>query len=153
MPDFFETMIMVDDAHYDEETHVILIFITVLMTGEKKILVEPKDIFHCGGGETGEFPDRLMHQRVRHWLNLRGKRRRWRLHTDAKTEAMNANTVETIAKRVGAQMEEITNVVSNDERIMDRKKDDLVKAENKKKAQGEAIQRLREKLKEDSCET
>ena len=153
MPDFFETIIKVEDAHYDEESQSILIFIVVVVTSEKKILVEPKESFHYKDGKTGDFPDRLMQQRVGYWLNLRGKPRKWRLYTDVDTKEMTANTVKGIAERVGVQMGEISSIISEEDRIVGRKKEDLLKIEEKKKFQDEAIQKLRSKLKENKNET
>lgn len=143
MSDYFDTRIKIEDAYYDEEQSAILIFVVIVMTGEKKILVEPKGAFHYGEGVSGDFPDRLMHQRVSLWKRLKGKVRSWRLYTDAATQTMTSEIVEKAAHRVGVQMEEITETLSEDGRILERKKEDLIAAEEKKKSQQQAIDRLR----------
>ena len=145
MEDFFETMITIDNAHYDTEEQVVLLFITLLDTGEKRILVESKNDFRFGEGGAGDFPDRYMHQHVENLKKLTGKPRKWRLYTDPQTQQATSEHIENITKRVGVQMEELTNVIGSDERIMERKKEDLGRVE-KMKTQKLALDKVREEF-------
>jgi len=146
MRDFFETRVTIEDAQYDEENQVIMIFVTVDMTGEKKILLESKAAFRYGEGASSDFPDRLMYQRVQLWKNLRNKSRNWRLYTDNETKKMTADVVQNLSNRVGVQMDELKDVVGSDERILERKKEDLVAQEEKSKAQQKVIEKLKQKV-------
>jgi len=142
MDDNFKTKIFVNDAHYDSQEQALILFVTIKMTGEKKVLCNKKSNWHYGSGTPGDFPDSEMEKLVH---NIKGKTITWTLMSDPQVQQADAETMETIVKRVGMEMDELKEVLGSDERILLRKKEDLQRVE-KAKTQEDALRRLKRQL-------
>ena len=125
-----KTPIIVDDAIYDSKNKLLILFVRMKLTGEQKILVNPKSSYHWKDGQPGDFPDKEMYKTAQMY---KGKSFLWQHIVNVDTQQINATTAEQLAKNVGQQMVEITDVLSEDDRIINRKKEELEMIEEVRK--------------------
>ena len=129
----YDDKICIDDAIYDEKQKSIFIFVTFTSTGSKRVLVEDKANFHYGSNSPGDFPDRLMYQRVELLKKLRGKTINFRMFANSKAEQYTPETEKAMMDRVGNHMTKINEIISDDDRIIERKKEELMRVEDFRK--------------------
>ena len=117
-----KTPIIVEDAIYDPKDQMLILIVRLKLTGEKKILINPKSAYRWKDGKPGDFPDREMYKTAKLY---KGKSFLWQHIVDVDMQQINAETAERLSKNVGEQMKEITNILSEDKHIVERKKEDF----------------------------
>lgn len=138
----FKTRILVTDAKYDLEQKSVVLFITIKMTGEKRVLVIPKDTYRYHESKMGDFPDAEMY---RFADLIKGRELTWEFSSDVDENKMTPEVMQKMVSRVGQQFQELQENFGSDESIMGRRAEDLIKID-KKKAQNEALERIKKRL-------
>lgn len=142
MEDCFTTKVRVDNSLYDGSTQTLVLYVTLVLTGEKRILHFSKNDFHIGEGNKGDFPDKEMYKLSE---LFKGKVFNWTIYSDPNIKEMTSQDVERLVKKTGEASEEITKALSSDERIIERKREELENKE-KEKMRKYAREQLRRKM-------
>ena len=109
----FKAKIHIDGTYYDAEERILILFVILTFTGDKRILTISADEWPLGDGRVVPLPDQYMYK----WAEtLKGKTIMWELHSDPGLAAASEQTAKQIAERVGGHMEDLTNIFSSDDR-------------------------------------